>query len=117
MVDFKKKLKGSATSKSVNPIEIYDKADRQSTAGPLRPVQANVLEEWFNNRKNDKDVIIKLHTGEGKTLIGLLILQSRLNQGCGPCLYVCPSRQLANQVSEDASKFGIKHILDTWTMK
>lgn len=113
MVDFKKKLKGSATSKSVNPIEIYDKADRQSTAGPLRPVQANVLEEWFNNRKNDKDVIIKLHTGEGKTLIGLLILQSRLNQGCGPCLYVCPSKQLANQVSEDASKFGIKHILDT----
>lgn len=112
MVDFKKKIKGMAIAKSIHPIEIYDKADRQSTAGPLRPVQVSVLEEWFDNRKNDKDVIIKLHTGEGKTLIGLLILQSRLNQGCGPCLYVCPSKQLAKQVSEDALKFGIRHILD-----
>lgn len=113
MVNFKKKLKGIAAPKSIHPIEIYDNADRQSTAGPLRPVQVSVLEEWFTNRKTDKDIIIKLHTGEGKTLIGLLILQSRLNQGCGPCLYVCPSKQLAKQVSEDASKFGIKHILDT----
>lgn len=113
MVDFRKKLKGIATAKPINPIEIYDKADRQATAGPLRPVQMSVLNEWFNNRKTDKDVIIKLHTGEGKTLIGLLILQSRLNQNCGPCLYVCPTIQLAKQVAKDASKFGIKYILDS----
>lgn len=112
MVDFKKKLKGNALVKPIHPIEIYDKADRQAMAGPLRPVQVSVLEEWYNNRKSDKDVIIKLHTGEGKTLIGLLILQSRLNQGLGPCLYVCPTKQLARQVAKDASKFGIKYILD-----
>ena len=112
MVDFKKKLKGNKTVLSVDPIEIYDKADRRLTAGPLRPVQATVLDEWYKNRKTDKDIIIKLHTGEGKTLIGLLILQSRLNQGSGPCLYVCPSKQLAKQASNDALKFGIKHKLD-----
>ena len=39
----------------------------------------DVLKSWFNNHRNEKDVIIKLHTGQGKTLVGLLILQSNLN--------------------------------------
>ncbi|MDD5891459.1 MAG: DEAD/DEAH box helicase family protein [Bacteroidales bacterium] len=112
MVDFSKKLKGVHVVKVVDPIQIYADADRQATAGPLRPVQESVLKEWYEKRFDDKDVIIKLHTGEGKTLIGLLALQSRLNAGKGPCLYVCPSKQLAVQASNDATKFGIKHILD-----
>lgn len=112
MIDFSKKLKGTAAPKAIDPIQIYNALDRQSAAGPLRPVQSTVLGEWFSQHQNDKDVIIKLHTGEGKTLIGLLALQSRLNSGKGPCLYVCPNKQLAKQVSLDAVKFGIKFILD-----
>ncbi len=111
MVDFKKKLKSRTTQKITDPKSIYDELDRQASAGPLRPIQERILNDWFNNRYNDKDVIIKLHTGEGKTLIGLLALQSRLNAGFGPCLYVCPSIQLAEQASKDATKFGIKHKL------
>ncbi len=33
-----------------------------------------------------RDIIVKLHTGQGKTLIGLLMLQARLNAGKGPAL-------------------------------
>lgn len=107
MIDFRKVLNNPVVEKKVNPIEIYDILDRSSITGPLRPVQTKILNEWFENRKDEKDLIIKLHTGEGKTLIGLLILQSKLNSSKGPCLYICPNKYLVNQVKEDAHKFGI----------
>uniref|UniRef100_A0AB33J831 DEAD/DEAH box helicase n=1 Tax=Prevotella sp. GTC17259 TaxID=3236795 RepID=A0AB33J831_9BACT len=109
MVDFKKKIRSKVFVKEIDPIQIYSNLDRQASAGPLRPVQEFVLKDWYDNHKDKRDIIVKLHTGEGKTLIGLLLLQSRLNKGKGPCLYVCPSKQLALQVSNDAKKFGIKH--------
>lgn len=108
MIDFSKKLKGKKADKKINPIEIYDGLDRRSETGPLRKVQKRVLTEWFDTRKPEKDLIIKLHTGEGKTLIGLLILQSLINSQKGPCLYVCPSKYLVKQTCEQAKKFGIK---------
>jgi replicative superfamily II helicase len=55
------------------------------------------LKEWFTQRRELKDVIVKLHTGQGKTLIGLLILQSKLNQTGEPALYVCPNNNLVQQ--------------------
>lgn len=112
MVDFKKKLKEQRASKPISPIDIYDNLDRStSAAGPLRPVQEEILKDWYENRINERDLIVKLHTGQGKTLIGLLMLQSKLNAGKGPCLYVCPNTQLAQQVAKDAEKFGIQYCM------
>ncbi|MGJ0580303.1 DEAD/DEAH box helicase family protein [Xenorhabdus bovienii] len=111
MIDFKNKLKKKELPKRINPIEIYESLDRRSEAGPLRPSQKRILDEWFNNRRNDKDNIIKLHTGEGKTLIGLLILQSKINETNSPCLYVCPNIYLAKQAVKDAGKFGIPYCI------
>lgn len=113
MIDFSKKIGKSTTIKQMDPILLYESLDRQASAGPLRDVQKNVLNDWYANHFADRDVIIKLHTGVGKTLIGLLLLQSRLNAGESPCLFVCPNQQLAKQVSMDAQKFGVKYILDT----
>ena len=48
-----------------------------------------------------------MHTGEGKTLVGLLLLQSLLNSKEGPCLYICPNKYLVRQVCSEADKFGI----------
>lgn len=107
MVDFKKRLGVNAIEKKINPIEIYDSLDRRSITGPLRPAQEEVLRTWFNNRNNERDLIIKLHTGEGKTLIGLLILQSKINSGKGPCIFVCPNIYLANQACLESEKFGV----------
>lgn len=109
MIDFRKKLTKSTTDKKTNPIEIYESLDRRSIAGPLRPAQNKILGEWFESYLDQKDLIIKLHTGEGKTLIGLLILQSHLNAGKGPCLYVCPNIYLVEQAQKDAEKFGISY--------
>lgn len=110
MVDFKKKLGLKSIEKKINPVEIYDDLDRRSETGPLRPVQKEVLENWWLHRKDDKDLVLKLHTGQGKTLIGMLILQSKLNQKKGPCLYVCPNKYLVQQTCQEADKFGIRYV-------
>lgn len=111
MVDFKNKLRKKELPKRVNPVEIYDTLDRKSDAGPLRPSQIKILNTWFSEKKERRDNIIKLHTGEGKTLIGLLILQSKLNETGAPCLYVCPNIYLAKQAVIDAEKFGIPYCI------
>ena len=106
-IDFRAKIKSGLKEKKENPIEIYDSLDRTSAAGPLRQSQIEVLNEWFFNHRNSRDLVIKLHTGEGKTLIGLLILMSKLNEGKGPCLYICPNKNLVSQACKEAVKFGV----------
>ena len=107
MIDFSKKMKKAAVTKSDNPIDIYNGLDRTSVAGPLRTSQEMVLTKWYDEKIEEQDVIIKLHTGEGKTLIGLLILMTKMNKGEGPCIYVCPNKYLVQQVCKEATKFGI----------
>lgn len=107
MIDFKKRLHQKVTDRKINPVEIYDTIDRKSITGPLRPAQKNILNNWYKTQKDERDLVIKMHTGEGKTLIGLLILQSRINAEQQPCLYVCPNKYLVRQVCDEAQKFGI----------
>lgn len=107
MVDFKKRLKNKVIERKTHPVEIYDSLDRRSEAGPLRLSQTEILNEWHDARRSSKDIIVKLHTGEGKTLIGLLMLQAKLNETGEPALYVCPNIYLAKQVKLEARKFGI----------
>lgn len=107
MVDFKKRLANKKTGKETDPIKLYDTLDRAVDKGPLRPSQVAVLKEWHASHQNTRDVIVKLHTGQGKTLIGLLMLQSRLNADQGPAVYLCPNNFLIEQTSEQAKQFGI----------
>ena len=108
MVDFRKRLANKAASKPVDPIEIYDRLDRAHDKGPLRPSQEAVLREWNARQGTQRDEIVKLHTGEGKTLVGLLMLQSRLYGGHGPAVYLCPDQYLIAQTCEQARQFGIR---------
>jgi replicative superfamily II helicase len=108
MVDFKKQLAGKATEKPTDPVKLYDTLDREADKGPLRPAQLSVLANWFSKHQADRDVIVKLHTGQGKTLIGLLMLQARLNAGKGPVVYLCPKNFLLDQTREQARQFGIR---------
>mgnify|MGYP002559988399 CR=1 FL=1 len=109
MIDFRKKIAVGTTIVKTNPIEIYDTLDRASDKNALRPAQLAVLEDWWSNFKEKKDVILKLHTGQGKTLLGLLILQSKLNLNQGPALYLCPTYNLVTQTCEQAAQFGFKY--------
>ncbi|MFY2565748.1 DEAD/DEAH box helicase [Achromobacter ruhlandii] len=108
MVNFKKHLAGKVAAKPVDPVVLYGTLDREHDKGPLRPAQEAILAAWHQNQSKARDVIVKLHTGQGKTLVGLLMLQSRLNAGKFPVVYLCPDNFLINQTCEQAKQFGIR---------
>ncbi len=54
-----------------------------------------MLDNWFA-RRNEQDVVVKLHTGGGKTLVALLMAQSVMNEIGEPVLYLAPTNQLVS---------------------
>ena len=113
MIDFSKRMNKKIRNKVVEPLELYELLDRMSETGPLRPIQKKVLSYWNEKRRADKDLIIKLHTGSGKTLIGLLMALSYMYEDDLPSIYVCPNIYLMQQTCEEARKFGIPFCIIT----
>ena len=111
MVDFRKRLASNVIEKPLDPFEIYEKLDRASDKGPLRPAQSAVLADWHERLRTERDVILKLHTGQGKTLVGLLALQSKLNETEKPAVYLCPNNFLVNQTYAQARQFGVNCVM------
>ncbi|MFI7643317.1 DEAD/DEAH box helicase [Nonomuraea sp. NPDC049400] len=89
----------------VRPREIYAALPR-SPWPYLRHEQSEVLETWFERRKQ-RDVVIKQNTGGGKTAVGLLIARSALNEGVSTAVYLAPDRYLAAQVRAEAEAMGL----------
>ena len=106
-LDFSK-LTGTSTVDSViNPRELFGVLPNKPTEYKyLRDVQSEVLNQWFA-RREQKDVRIKMNTGGGKTIVGLLILKSCLNEHKGPAVYIAPTPYLATRVMEEAKTIGI----------
>ncbi|MCK5102273.1 MAG: DEAD/DEAH box helicase family protein, partial [Cyclobacteriaceae bacterium] len=108
MVDFKELLGKKELTLEIEPISIFNDLDQESDKSFIRPPQEKILEKWYNDFRDQKDTIVKLPTGQGKTLIGLLILQSFLNENEGPVVYICPNNYLVEQTIKQAESFGIK---------
>ena len=110
MVNFDKLLDNESKPKETDPIEIFERSDKESGKEYLRPHQETILKNWKENFFKKKDIIVKLHTGLGKTVLGLLMLQSRLNSGQGPAIFLCPDTYLVKQTIREADAFGIKTV-------
>ena len=91
-----------------HPREIFLTLNRSGNFQFPRDIQTEVMNQWFDEYRNKKDSIIKLNVGSGKTLVGLLLLQSSLNEKKGPALYVVPDNQLAEQVIGEAKSLGLQ---------
>lgn len=76
-----------------------------------RDVQSQVWGRWFE-RRNENDLIVKMNTGSGKTVVGLLILKSCLNEGKFPAVYVAPDNYLVQQITSEAADLGIEATID-----
>jgi hypothetical protein len=88
------------TTKS--PRDLYDLlTNKDKRYEYLRDVQSEVFEKWSELRTS-ADVILKMNTGSGKTLVGLLVLKVSLNEGVTPAVYVAPSKHLAARVIQEA---------------
>lgn len=77
----------------------------------LRGPQDQVLEKWFA-RRDQRDVVLKLNTGGGKTVVGLLIAKSSLAERKGPVAYLVPDKYLVEQVVAEANRLGIPVVTD-----
>lgn len=91
----------------LHPREVFLTLDRDSSFAFPRDIQTEVMNRWFDAR-DEKDNVIKLNVGSGKTVVGLLLLQSSLNEGKGPALYVAPDKQLSKQVITEAEALGLE---------
>jgi hypothetical protein len=105
-IDLRKLVPPKKPQKPIDPLEIWNGLDRAVGKEYLRPIQEQVLSQWFGQRTRP-DTIIKMNTGTGKTLVGLMMLQSSLNEGLGPALYLCPDKYLVKQVLDQAKQFGV----------
>lgn len=112
-IDFSKLSAALNQKNIIEPREIFLSLTNKSQKynGYLRDVQTEVLELWYQNR-NKKDNIIKMNTGSGKTVVGLLLLKSCINENKGKCVYVVPDNYLVEQVIKEANDLGINVTKD-----
>ncbi|MEI2313657.1 DEAD/DEAH box helicase family protein [Bacillus nitratireducens] len=109
LINFDKLNADSNLDPILNPIQVFDVLPRKSKKYEeyLRDVQSTVLEKWFTDYREKKNTVIKMNTGSGKTVVGLLILKSYLNENKGPAVYIVPDNYLVEQVIIEATDLGI----------
>ena len=109
IIDIINKERRKDSEKLVDPIKIFEKLTKEEGYGYLRGNQIDFLEKWSDKRKEENIVGI-LNTGAGKTLIGLLMLMSKMNELGEPVIYLCPNNQLVSQVVGQAKNYGIQTV-------
>lgn len=109
MVDFKKLREAKAKPMPISPRDIFNALPKPPGINDLYASQAEVLDAWFP-RRAEKDVVVKLHTGGGKTLVALLMAQSIMNETGEPVLYLAPTTQLVDQVLAKSREYGIAAV-------
>lgn len=101
------KLSVSTGSRPIDPLDIFT---RITLRGPIKNIwdpQADALRKWHELRSKS-DVVIQMNTGGGKTLVGLLIAQSLLNELNRRVVYVVANNQLVEQTLKRAGELGLQ---------
>jgi hypothetical protein len=114
--------------KSAPPPEVApDSPDKILLELPRRKIpsvllhQGQMMQKYVVEGQSATDVALQLPTGSGKTLVGLLIGEWLRRKNHEPVVFLCPTRQLVNQVVEQAEQqyglsvhgfVGSKHAFD-----
>jgi hypothetical protein len=77
-----------------------------ATFSELRPGQELVLDEYAAHHLTTADLAIEMPTGEGKTLVALLIAEWAMQRGWSVA-YLTGTRQLAERVQQEAGLLGL----------
>lgn len=90
------------------PQKMYEDYKNRKIQG-LIDYQSDVINNYMQTGYNEPNIALELPTGSGKTLIGLVIGEFRRRKNKEKIVYLCPTKQLVNQVVEQAeNKYGIK---------
>lgn len=109
MVKFR--TSSSEAPKPESIVLMFRDLNRDPSVKYLYSHQDKVLEEYYQNHLQSKDLAIELPTGTGKTLVGLLIAEYRRRALKERIVFLCPTKQLCFQVNEQARRYGIKTAL------
>jgi hypothetical protein len=102
---FKKTAPAEAVPTS--PEALFLQLPRRKIPGVLLH-QGQIMQRYAALPEGEPDVALQLPTGSGKTLVGLLIGEWRRRKYKERVVYLCPTRQLVNQVVEQAEeKYGL----------
>jgi tetratricopeptide (TPR) repeat protein len=108
-MDFSKLGAPKAAERPTDPIKIFERLPNlPGTPNDLWRGQAEALIQW-NDVRNRNDALVSLNTGAGKTLVGLLVAQSLVNEGIQNVIYVCATIDLVLQTSQEAKRIGLEH--------
>lgn len=113
-MDFSKLAKPKGSVVASNVLELFEQLDRKATHNSLRPVQIEALKA-LDQQIAERDVLLKVSTGSGKTLVGLIYAEFIRRRYPGEAsLYLCPTNQLVDQVTSSAAMIGIQaHCFST----
>jgi hypothetical protein len=93
-----------------SPESLLHDLRQKKIKGPFSH-QADMWRDYVNSSMKEKDVAFQLPTGSGKTLVGLIIGEWRRRKYGERILYICPTNQLVNQVSNQANTlYGLNVI-------
>jgi hypothetical protein len=107
-----KKLPTPASSHA-SAAQLFLDLPRRKYSG-LLDHQGQMLRMYGEQALESPDVALQLPTGSGKTLVGLLIAEWRRRKFGERVVYLCPTRQLVNQVAEEGNtKYGLE--IDAFT--
>ena len=70
-----------------------------------------MLAKWYQGA-DQRDTVVKMNTGAGKTVVGLIALKSCLNAKVGPAVYVAPDHYLCGLVIAEAADLGLAVTTD-----
>lgn len=102
---------GTVKKKSapIEPIELFEALPSlENTPNDLWRGQAEALTGWHQAREK-RDVLVSLNTGAGKTIAGVLMAQSLVNEGVEYVVYACSTIDLVNQTARECDRLGIKY--------
>lgn len=108
MFDFKSLSKATQAEVPATLIGLFGQLDRKATHTSLRPVQVSALNA-LDQQIGQHDIVIKLSTGSGKTVVGLVFAEMMRRRYKGePVVYLCPTTQLADQVVQTGHAIGVQ---------
>jgi hypothetical protein len=112
---FKKRKR--AHSVADNPESLFADIKTKKVPGLLAH-QADILRDYHQNHLETSDLAIQLPTGSGKTLVALLMGEWRRVSERERVVFLCPTRQLVNQVKTQAcDKYGLNVVGFTGKIK
>jgi replicative superfamily II helicase len=90
-----------------SPEKILLQLPRRKIPGVLLH-QGQMMQRYVAEAQGEADVALQLPTGSGKTLVGLLIGEWLRRKNTERVVFLCPTRQLVNQVVAQAEgQYGL----------